>query len=296
MSLLWGYNWVVMKVGLESAEPFTYSALRNLVGALAILAVAAVLRRPLRPKAIGWTALFGLFQTSGSAGLAMCAVCVGGVGKVSFLTYTMPFWLLLIAWLVLKEPVHDLQWVAVGVAIPGLVLILEPWHLRGISSSLLAIGAGVTWAIASLIVKHLRARQDVEPLSFIAWQGIFGSIPLIVIHFLMAEGFPSWNASFISSLFFSAVPANAIAWVLWLYALEKLPVNTAGLGSLAVPVVGVASAWVQLGEEPGLLEGAGMGLIVVALAVLTAREMRGARSLANIRFHRRPVQSQASTS
>jgi drug/metabolite transporter (DMT)-like permease len=62
--------------------------------------------------------------------------------------------------------------------------------------------------------------------------------------------------------------------VLWLYALDKLPLNTAGFGSLAVPVVGVFTAWVQLGEQPNLAEGIGMGLIVVGLAVLTAREMR----------------------
>ncbi len=265
---------MVMKVGLQDAEPFTYSVLRNLFGGFSILAVAAVLRRPLRPKAIGWTALFGLFQTSGSAGLSMFAVYLGGVGKVSFLTYTMPVWLLLIAWLVLREPIKDLQWVAVGLAVGGLVLLLEPWHLRGLTSSLLAVGAGISWAIASLIVRHVRAHHDVDPLSFIAWQGIFGSIPLMVAAFLTAEGLPHWDAGFVSALFFSAVPANAIAWVLWLFALEKLPLNTAGFGSMAVPVVGVFSAWVQLGEQPNLAEAAGMGLIVVGLAVLTAREIR----------------------
>jgi len=274
LALLWGYNWVVMKVGLQDAEPFTYSVLRNLFGAFSIFAVAAVLRRPLRPKAIGWTALFGLFQTSGSAGLSMFAVYLGGVGKVSFLTYTMPVWLLLIAWLVLREPIKDLQWVAVGLAVGGLVFLLEPWHLRGLTSSLLAVGAGISWAVASLIVRHVRAHHDVDPLSFIAWQGIFGSIPLMVAAFLTAEGLPHWDAGFVSALFFSAVPANAIAWVLWLFALEKLPLNTAGFGSMAVPVVGVFSAWVQLGEQPNPAEAAGMGLIVVGLAVLTARELR----------------------
>ena len=274
LSLLWGYNWVVMKVGLQDAEPFTYSVLRNLFGALSVFAVAAVMRRPLRPKAIGWTALFGLFQTSGSAGLSMFAVYLGGVGKVSFLTYTMPVWLLVMAWLVLRQPIRDFQWLAVGLAVGGLVFLLEPRHLRGLASSLLAIGAGIAWAVASLIVKHVRTHHDVDPLSFIAWQGIFGSIPLAVAAFLTAEGLPTWNASFVSALFFSAVPANAIAWVLWLYALEKLPLNTAGFGSLAVPVVGVFAAWVQLGEQPSLAEGIGMGLIVVGLAVLTAREMR----------------------
>jgi len=61
--------------------------------------------------------------------------------------------------------------------------------------------------------------------------------------------------------------------VLWLYILHSLSTGTAGLSSLAVPVVGVVSAWIQLGERPGVLEAAGMGLIVIALAILTAREL-----------------------
>jgi len=295
VALLWGYNWVVMKVGLEWAEPFTYSALRNLVAALAIFAVAVALRRSLRPKAIVQTALFGIFQTSGSAGLAMLAVQMGGIGKISFLTYTMPFWLLLIAWLSLQEPVRDLQWLAVGIALPGLVLVVEPWNLRGLTSSLLAVAAGVSWAIASLIVKRLRTRCDIEPLSFIAWQGIFGTIPLIVVAVLTAESLPTWNASFISALVFSSVPGNAIAWVLWLYALDKLPLNTAGFGSLAVPVVGVVSAWFQLGELPTLAEGAGMGMIVVALAVLAARELLAAQRFVTHRSAGKPAPSGVGT-
>ncbi len=296
LSLLWGYNWVVMKVGLQNAEPFTYSALRNLVGAVFILSVAAVLRRPLRPQAVVSTALFGLFQTAGSAGLAMWAVQMGGVGKVSFLTYTMPFWLLLIAWPVLREPVRGFQWVSVGLALPGLILVLEPWNLRGLASSFLAIGAGISWAIASLIVKHLRARRDIEPLSFIAWQGIFGSIPLIAVALLTAESIPTWNASFISALVYSAVPANAVAWVLWLYALRRLPINTAGFGSLAVPVVGVLAAWIQLGERPGALEGLGMAFIVVSLAVLTSRQLLEGRQPGAFRPLARPAASGAGAS
>lgn len=291
LALLSGYNWVVVKVGLQWSEPFTYCALRNLIGAVGIFAVAAVLRRSLAPKAPGWTALFGLLQTSGSTGLAMWAVHLGGVGKISFLTYTMPFWLLLAAWLALREPVRDLQWVAVGIALPGLILIVEPWSLRGLAGSLLAIGAGVSWALASLVVKRLQTRCHIEPLPFLAWQGVFGSIPLIAVALLTAKSLPTWNLSFVSALFFSAIPANAITWVLWLYALDKLPVNTVGFGSLAVPVVGVISAWFQLGELPGLLEGVGMSLIVAALAVLTTRELRESQRL---RVHR-PITEPASS-
>lgn len=48
---IWGYNWVVMKVGLEYSQPFTFAALRTVLGAAGLFVVLAILRRPLRPRA-----------------------------------------------------------------------------------------------------------------------------------------------------------------------------------------------------------------------------------------------------
>ena len=277
LALLWGYNWVVMKVGTHYADPFTFAALRTFIGAVFMFLLVAALRRPLRPKGFGLTIIFGLLQTGAFVGLIMWAVYIGGAGKTSVLAYTMPFWLLLIAWPALGERVRGIQWVSVVLALGGLVFVLGPWHLSGLYSSLLAVGAGIVWAISSVVVKILRQRHEVDMLSLIAWQGLIGSIPLIVVALLTATSGPTWSVSFIAALAFNVLPANALTWVLWLYILHTLPIGTAGISSLAVPVVGVLSAWIQLGERPGALEALGMGLIVAALAILTARELRHGR-------------------
>jgi drug/metabolite transporter (DMT)-like permease len=62
-----------------------------------------------------------------------------------------------------------------------------------------------------------------------------------------------------------------------MFALRKLSAGAAGLGTLATPVIGVAAAWLQLGERPTAGEAAGMALIVAALAVVTVRGMLVAR-------------------
>ena len=59
-----------------------------------------------------------------------------------------------------------------------------------------------------------------------------------------------------------------MCWALWLFALRALPAGAAGMGTLAVPVVGVIAAWLQLGEAPTLVEGVGMALIIAGLAAL----------------------------
>jgi drug/metabolite transporter (DMT)-like permease len=282
LALLWGYNWVVMKVGTQYAEPFTFAALRAFIGAVFMFGLVAALRRPLRPKALGLTVIFGILQTGGFVGLTMWAVYTGGAGKASILAYTMPFWLLLIAWPVFGEPVKGFQWATVLLAFAGLVFVLQPWNMHGLFSSLLAVAAGLVWATSSVVVKILRSRHEVDLLSLIAWQGLIGSVPLIIIALLTATTAPVWNGTFIAALLFNVIPANAVTWVLWLYILHTLPIGTAGISSLAVPVVGVISAWIQLGEQPGALEAVGMALIVVALAILTIREVRRGRHLSSL--------------
>jgi drug/metabolite transporter (DMT)-like permease len=61
----------------------------------------------------------------------------------------------------------------------------------------------------------------------------------------------------------------AIATLLWLYILQRLPATISGLNALAVPIVGVLSAWVQLGERPNTAESVGMVAILGGLALLT---------------------------
>jgi len=277
LALIWGYNWVVMKIAVRDCDPFTFAALRNLLGAVALFAVAALRRDPLRPQAFWWTALFGVFQTT-LFGLSIWALYLGSAGKTSVLTYTMPFWLLGIAWVVLGERIRGLQWAGVVLALAGLVLVLDPWAAHDMWASLLAVGSGFSWAVAAVLFKIIRRRHSIHLLPFTAWQALLGNIPLMVVALLVDHSGPTWSGSFIAALAYNVIPASAVAWLLWLYVLYRLPAGPAGIRTLAIPVVGAASAWIQLGERPGAMEGTGLGLILLALAVLTAWEWRTARS------------------
>src|SRR5674476_732923 len=240
-----------------------------------------VTRRPLRPPALRYTLVIGLLQTTAFIGLVIWALDHVGAGRVSVLTYTMPFWLLLLAWVFLGERLRGTQWLAVGLALAGLLLVLSPWRLQGAFSSFLAVAAGMSWAASAIVVKTLQKRQDVDLLSLTTWQMLFGSLPLIVIALLTGHGGPEWSAPFIWALAYNVVLGNALAWLLWMFALRRLSAGAAGLGTLATPVIGVAAAWLQLGERPTAGEAAGMALIVVALAIVTVRGLlvgRRARS------------------
>jgi drug/metabolite transporter (DMT)-like permease len=277
---VWGYGWVATKVALEYSDAMTFAALRVPLSAACLFLVMIVLRKPLRPPPLGWTMLIGLLQTTLFVGLVITALHSAGAGKVSVLTYTMPFWLLLLAWVFLGERLRGAQWLAVGLAFAGLILVVRPWELEGAASGLLTLLGGLSWAASALVVKLMQRKHTVDVLSLTAWQMVFGSIPLIVLAVLTYGGPPEWTFGFTWGLVYTVVLANAVAWFLWLYALHALPAGAAGLGTLSIPVVGVVAAWVQLGEVPTLVEGIGMVLIIAALAVLAAYGLLAGRGRA----------------
>lgn len=269
MSLIWGYNWVVMKQVVQYVDPFDFSAVRTLFGALALFAIIVVLRRPLRLEALPQVLLLGLLQTAAFTGLIQWALVTADAGKTAVLVYTMPFWLLALAWWWLGERIRGVQWAALLLAGGGLVLILEPWALGGQAfSNALAVLGGLVWALAAVVAKRLRARVNIDLLTLTAWQMLFGSVVLCAIAWILPASKPLNPVPyFYGALIFNAVFATALAWWLWLYVLQNLSAGMAGLSVLGIPLIGVLAGWIELGERPQGLELAGMLLIGAALAL-----------------------------
>jgi drug/metabolite transporter (DMT)-like permease len=267
---IWGYSWIVIKVALDYSGPFTFAALATVGCTVAFFTALLVARRPLRPPPLEFTIPIGLLQTALFNTLATIALSTGGAGKVGVLAYTMPFWLLLLAWLFLGERLRGLQWPAVAVALVGLLLVVRPWDIGGALPGVLACVAGCIWAASGLLIKLLQARKPVDALSLTAWQMAFGAAALVAIAVLTQNGWPQWTGTFIACLVYVVLLSSGLCYVLWTYALHTLPAGVAGMGTLAVPVIGVAAAWVHLGERPGPVEATGMALIVAALAALAA--------------------------
>jgi drug/metabolite transporter (DMT)-like permease len=271
MGLVWGYNWVVMKIGLRFSGPLDFAALRGGLGVLLLFGVLLLMRVPLRPRHVGKTIWLGLFQTTGFVGLISWSLTGGAAGKSAVLAYTMPFWVILFGWPFLKERLRGWQWVAVALALVGLVFVLEIWDgAASLTSSVLALAAGASWGVSVILFKRIPVSTRDELLSLTAWQMLYGCIPLIAAAWLVPERPIEWTGVFIAALSFNAVGGMALATLLWLYILYRLPATISSLSSLIVPVIGVLSAWIQLGEQPSVAEGAGMLLILAGLGLLIA--------------------------
>ena len=270
LALVWGYNWVAVKVALEYSAPFTFAAARSLGGGLVLLLILIACRRLRRPRRPGLTLLLGLLQTTLFTSFTCWALVHGGAGKSAVLVFTMPFWVILLAPFALGERLGGAQWLPVLLALTGLTLIFSPWHHAPDSmSGLLAVAAGISWALSVLVAKRLLTQDRWDLLSLTGWQMLLGALPLLVLAWWVPGRTTDWTSVYLLTLGYNVLLANALAWFLWLFIVNRLPATLSGLTSLVIPVVGVLSGWLQLGERPPPSEAVGMVLVLAAIALLS---------------------------
>jgi drug/metabolite transporter (DMT)-like permease len=267
MILVWGYSWVIMKIGLRYAHPFDFAALRVGLGAAFLFSIVKVQRRPLALSSYRMAIVLGTLQVALFVALSHFALLHAGPGKTSVLVFTMPFWMIVFANFLIHERMRGAQWLAVALAFAGLVLIVAPWQLTSLTGSLLAITAGAVWALAAVLSKKWPT-PGADPLLFTAWQLLFGFTWLALLAWLHPHPPVQWTNEFILALGFSAAFATGIGWWLWTYVLSHSSAGIAGLNSLGIPVIAVLASAVQLGERPPPLELVGMLLIGIALALI----------------------------
>ncbi len=269
MSLIWGYNWVLVKEAMRLVSPFDFSAIRTIGGGVLLLGVLAWKGRPLRPRNVPMTLLVGFLCTTVSVGTATWALVEGGAGKMAILVYAMPFWLILMAWPLLGERPSGLQWPAVALALAGLVLLLEPWNYRGDwFPSALAVASGLAWAASAVVTKRMDRLGEVDVISLSAWQVLFGGLLLAAVALAVPSAPIRWTPWMAGAMTYNVVLTSAVAILMWFYVLKVLPAGLAGLGSLATPVLGLFFAYALLGERFSFWEGWGGVLIVAALSLL----------------------------
>ena len=268
--LIWAYSWVVMKQVLAYAGPFHFAALRYLLGAAVLFAALLLSRQSLRPPPLLPTLLIGLCQTTAFQGLEQWALLDGGAGHVALLAYTMPFWAVLLAWLMLGDTPTPRHWLGLALAAAGLLCIIEPWRPMGSAvSTALAILGGLAWAAGTVLTKRLFQRHAPDVLSLTAWQMLAGGVALGLTALVVPQRPIAWNWAFIGGLAYSAVLASAAAWWLWSIVLQRLPTTVASVSSLGVPVLSVLLAWLVLHERPAPLEAVGIVFVLLGLLAIS---------------------------
>ena len=279
LSLIWSYNWIVVKEALQFSGPFDYSALRCIFGSIVMFSVLKIMKKPLTPPALGRAFFLGLFQTAGFLCFSSWALVEGAVGKSAVLIYTFPFWTLLFARIALGERIRGLQWLGVVLAATGLILVLEPWQPGGsLFSRVLAVLSGMSWAISTVIAKDWRQRGDFDLITVTAWQLLLGGLVCCAITLAVPAKPIVWNSYFVLLVAASGIVATAFGWLLWLMILKHLSAGVAGLGMMAVPALGILFSRLHYGETFDPVEIAGMLLLGASLVLLSWLNLRNTQA------------------
>ena len=270
LSVIWGTNVPYMKVALNFSGPAEFAFLRNFFGAIILFVILFFLKKPIFIKEAPKLFVLGIFQTAGFTGFLIWALMEGGASKTAVLTFTMPMWVALMSWPFLQEKLTLWQWISVIICVLGIIFVFNPLNIENNSTStLLALASGFTWACGAILSKRIHFKfPKIDLLIMTAWQMLWGSIPLLVIALLIKNEPIIWNYSFLSILCFNAIFVNAVAYLLWFYALRHLQASTVSMLALLTPISGAISAYFLLDEVPNFAESIGFSLILSGLFLL----------------------------
>lgn len=264
----WGYSWVLMKMGLGYAEPFTFAAWRCAIGGVAMIIFVRV-------KSIEWPKLeklpdylmIAIFQTTLMFGLMLYGMKYVTAGKTSVLLYTMPIWTIFLVHFYLKERLNRGKWLGVALGTIGIVCILG-WDTLVHQNSeilfgeLLIIGGAISWAVSNIWVKKRMGGENIYMVSTL--QLAFGALGLALLA-ISTEGLINieWNAHSIYILLFTGLIASAVDFTIWFYLLKNLGIKITTFSSMLVPVFGLIFDWAILGNglDAGVLVGGALILI-----------------------------------
>lgn len=278
LTLIWGFNWIVMKLALERADPVVLNIERTVLAVATLFAMLVWQRRAFWPTAWVPVLVTGFFQTTLNYFATTMALAGGGAGRTSVLVFTMPFWTLVIAWPVLRERVQGLQWLAVAFAFAGLTLVVEPWNWHGdLAPKLWAVLSGFGWGAGTVCTKYFQRKHALDPVNFITWQMVAGLLPLTLLPLAFDYAPTQWSGTYVVLLLFIGVVSTAGGFLLWITILRILPAGTASLNIFAVPVIALVSSMLVFGERLAANEWTGIACIGAGLALLSAYALRANR-------------------
>jgi O-acetylserine/cysteine efflux transporter len=263
IALVLGLSFVAIHVGLEEAPPLLLTALRY---AMAALPAMFFVRRP----AVDWRLLvaYGLCIGVGQFGLLFVAIALGmPAGLASLVVQLQVFFTILLAFIVLGERPQLWQVVGALVAFAGIgVISLERLDGAALLPLLLTIAAAGFWGLGNLASK--RAGR-IDMLGLVVWSALVPPLPLL-LGSIALEGLEanlaalsqlSWRG--IGSVAFMAWGATLFGFTMWARLLSLYPASQVTPFALCIPIAGIASAALLLGEQVSGLEIAG-GLFVFA--------------------------------
>jgi drug/metabolite transporter (DMT)-like permease len=272
LTLVWGCNWPILKLGVSEIPPFTFRMYTLALAGIGLLAISRVAGDSIRiPRRLWWSVVtLAAFNIFGWNALVLFGLREMPAGRSAILAYTMPVWGTLVSLFVVHEPLSKRKVLGLALGTAGMALLL--WdEMSAIEKSplgaLMIVGAAVIWGIGTVLLRKLDLPIPQTTLS--GWMMIVGWAPFLVFAPMLDS---EWAARLTRSsatawfaIGYNIVLAGTVAHWAWFTLARTLPVAVSSLSSLPVPVVGVFAGMLVLGERPGAAEWIALVLVLAAL-------------------------------
>lgn len=271
VSVLWGLNWPAMKLAVGELSPWTFRVACVAVAGGGLMLVARVWGERLLPRRDEWLPLAGVSLFSVTAWHLFSAFGLTHIegGRAAVVAYSMPAWAALFSALYLHERLGARQLAALALGMAGVAVLTGPDVLAGSPlGPLLMTGAAVSWAAGIVLLKRRDWSIGIVPHT--GWQLLLGGVP-IVLAWLALEPDPDLSRLTWRGLLgagYAATVALIFCFTAYNKIVTMLPATVAALSTLAIPVVGLVSSALLLGEPLGAREVVALALVAGSIGLV----------------------------
>jgi O-acetylserine/cysteine efflux transporter len=261
VAVVWGVNFVVIHVGLESFPPLLFAALRFALVALALPFVP----RPGVPAR--YVVAVGVFLSMGQFALLFVGIDQGmPAGLASLVLQLQAAFTVGLAVLLLGERPRPAQLAGGALALAGIGIIAAGRASAvPLGALALTVGAAASWGLGNVAT---RKAQSPNPLGLLVWSSLIPPVPLLSLSLLTERGQAvALDASGVLALLYVVVLSTLLGFGVWAWLLGRHPASVVAPFTLLVPVVGIAAAWVALAEVPTAAELGGAAVVLGGLAL-----------------------------
>ncbi|MEI5999540.1 EamA family transporter [Paraburkholderia bengalensis] len=265
--LAWGVNFVVIKVGLHGVPPMLLGGLRF---TLAAIPAVFFIKRPQMPWR--WLVAYGATISLGQFAFLFSAMYVGmPAGLASLVLQAQAFFTLGFAALFLHERFRAQNVLGLAIAAIGLAVIgMQGGRAMTLAGFLLTLCAAVMWALGNIVTKKV---GKVDLVGLVVWGSLVPPVPFFALSYLLegpqriGAALTGIGVSSVLAIVYLAFVATLLGYGLWSRLLSRHPAGQVAPFSLLVPIVGLASASLLLGESLSAAQIGGAALVMAGLAV-----------------------------
>jgi drug/metabolite transporter (DMT)-like permease len=272
LTLIWGINWPIMKIGVTGFPPLTFRMLCMWLGTPVLGLALLAMKVPFRIERRHWRELLVLavFNMLIWHALIILAVQSLSSGRSAILGYTMPIFSAVLGALVFGDQLAKRAWGGVAAAALGVVLLL--WHeVANLSGKpvgvLLALAAASAWALGTQLLR--RTTMPVPTLAISFWMMFItgGVITLLALVFEREQWVTPSRSTWLA-IGFNSLLVFGFAQAAWFYLARSLPPVASTLSVMLIPVLGVFSGALWLGEVLHWQDWAAVGLMMLSIAAV----------------------------